>query len=316
MAAEVQRESVASRAFEAAYGWLATPRDTLPLCVARAVLGLTLLCAYLQYLPDAAVFFGPHGIGGHDTLSRHPDFPGLAFEWYTRVRLLHLLEHEAVMWALYGALLVSAGAFAVGWYPRVTGVLTAALHMLFFVHTPMLDGGWSKLIGPFVLYVVLGDSASQLSVHAWRARRGQREPAAGPPRAAPWGMRLLQVHLCAMYMVPGWERLDSPGWLDGQMVLRSLANTDFGRFEVDWFSFAAGFQAISWVILILEPAAPFLLWLPRIGRWYAVALIGMHVSLELLLDTGWWQLMMIGALATFLPPHWLRRLLPRRLLTE
>lgn len=310
MASEPSAENVASRAFERAYGWLATPRDSLPMCAARAGLGATLFAAYLQYLPFALVLFGPHGIGGHDTLARHPDFPGNAYEWYTRIRVLHLATSDGVVGLLYGLLLASAAAFAVGFRPRLFGIIAAGLHMVFYAHTPHIDGGWTALIGPFIFYLVLADCGSQLSVDAWlRRRRGDVED--GPARAAPWGMRLLQVHLCTMYMVPGFDRLDSPGWVDGQMVLRSLANTDFGRFDVDWFGAAPILRVVSWMVLVLEPAAPFILWLRHVGRWWAVLLIVMHVGLEIFLDTGWWQPMMISALLTFLPPRWLRRWLPR-----
>ena len=56
---------------------------------------------------------------------------------------------------------------------------------------------------------------------------------------------------------------------------------------------------------VLEPLAPFLLWVRGIGKWWALALISMHVMLELLTNVSWWQWMMVPLLLVFLPPKWL-----------
>jgi hypothetical protein len=297
--------SALSRALDRAFGWFATPRDSLPMCAARAGLGFVLLVSHLQYLPYVGLFFGPHGIGGHDSIARHPGYPGVAFQWFPPFRLVHLLSSEAAVWALYGLLLVAAACFAVGFKGRVAGAVAGVLHIVFNAHNPKIDAGWAWLIGPFVLYLTLCDASSQLSIDGWRARRRGRAPARV---AAPWGMRLLQVHLCAMYLIAGFERLDAAGWRHGDMVLHALINTQYGRFDVDWLALAPALRALTFAILLLEPAAPFLLWLPFVGRYTAIALIAMHLGLEVLIDAGWWQPMMISALVTFLPPRWLRRL--------
>jgi hypothetical protein len=293
-----------SRAFERAYAWFAAPRDSLPACAARLGLGATLLLAYLQYLPYAEVFFGPQGIGGHDTIARHAYFWGITYEWYARFRVLHLFESAVPMWILYGALLVSSAAFAAGVATRVAGVAAAVLHMIFYVHDPMLDGGWGALMGPWILYMALCECDGQLSV---RARRARRSGQSLPTRAAPWGMRLLQVHLCVMYLVPGFARLDAEGWVRGEMVLRALMNVEYGRFEIGWQSASPALMVLTWAVLLLEPAAPFILWLRGVGRYWALLLIAMHTCLEILADTGWWQPMMVSALLTFLPARWIKK---------
>jgi hypothetical protein len=294
------------RGFEAVYGWFATPRDSLPMCASRAGLGLVLLVSHLQYLPYVGVLFGPHGIGGHDSSARHADYPGITYQWFTPFRVVHLLSSEAAVWGLYLLLLASAACFAVGFRARVAGVVAALLHIAFNAHDPKIDAGWAWLIGPFVLYLVLCDSSSQLSLDSLLARR-RGEPARA--LAAPWGMRLLQVHLCTMYLTAGFERLDAASWRNGDIILHALVNTQYGRFDVDWLAIAPALHALAFAILVLEPAAPFLLWLPHVGRYYVLALIAMHLGLELSMDAGWWQPMMIAALLSFLPARWLRRVL-------
>ena len=58
-----------------------------------------------------------------------------------------------------------------------------------------------------------------------------------------------------------------------------------------------------------------LLWLKGIGKWWALALVGLHLNLELFSRVDWWQMMMIPLLLVFLPAPWMCALLraPRSL---
>ena len=66
-------------------------------------------------------------------------------------------------------------------------------------------------------------------------------------------------------------------------------------------------SALSMGALILEPFAPILLWVRVTRPWWALALIGMHVALELFANIGWWQFIMIAGLTAFLPTPWIER---------
>jgi hypothetical protein len=120
-----------------------------------------------------------------------------------------------------------------------------------------------------------------------------------------WPVRLMQMQLCTLYAAAGWHRLMAPAWTDGDMLFVVLDGRTYGRFDVDWFPLAALLRWGAWVALMLEPLAPLMLWLRGIGRWWALALIGLHASLEVLSRTDWWQPMMIPLLLVFLPPSWI-----------
>jgi hypothetical protein len=64
-------------------------------------------------------------------------------------------------------------------------------------------------------------------------------------------------------------------------------------------------------VFLLEPLAAFLLFVPRVRTLCALALIAMHVILEVLTNVGWWNFIMIAGLLTFLPAPWQSGLLPR-----
>ena len=69
---------------------------------------------------------------------------------------------------------------------------------------------------------------------------------------------------------------------------------------------------LSFATFLLGPLAAFVLWIPRVRTLCALALIAMHLILEVLTNVGWWNYIMIGGLLAFLPPPWVARLLPGR----
>jgi hypothetical protein len=299
-------------AVERVYQWFFAPVDSRAMEIARIGFGVILLGAYLRYLPYLSTVFGPRGIGGYDTILRTPGFSGLAFQAFARFRVLDSLSSFAPVALLYVLLLASAACFALGVATRYTGALAAVLHLLFTARSPHLRSGWAWLLTPFLLYVAASGADAELSLAAWwRKRRGNERKRA---EVSAYGMRLLQIHVATMYLVAGFERLDAPGWLAGDMVLISLVNTRYGRFDVDWFALRPVLQVVTWFVMAIEPLAPILLWIRPVARWFLWPLIAMHVGIELFIEVGWWQWLMLVALVVFFPKEWIERLRPRRAL--
>ena len=67
------------------------------------------------------------------------------------------------------------------------------------------------------------------------------------------------------------------------------------------------------VALILEIGAPFMLWARLIGKFWALAMIGMLFTLVVTTSIGWWDFMMMLSFTMFLPPDWLEWLMKPRL---
>jgi len=213
------------------------------------------------------------------------------------LRLLH--APDAVVTALYALLLASLCAFAVGWRTRLAGLAVFALHLLFWVRNPLAFAGWAGWLNGPLLYVALGPSGLRLSVDAWlRRRRGCSQVSMAPG----WSLRLLQIHVCAMYAFAGWSRLDKPDWLAGDLVRIAVTSAAASRFAFDWSALAPLLAVANWAALVLEGLAPFLLWVPRVGRVWAGALVLLHLGLALLLhmEVWAWSGVMVGGILAFL----------------
>ncbi len=290
------------------------PQPQHAMVVARIGFGAILASYYLSRLPWVQVFWGPEGIGGAAT---HARVPGLragrpleeALQW------LHLVDSSLPIGVLYGLMVLAALAFLVGAWTRVAGVLLLVLHALFHARNPHAYLGWAALIKPFLLYATLAPSGRFLSVDAWRAGRPLVPPMAqwmGP--GIP--VRLAQVHLCAVYAVAGWVRLGELSWWQGKIVFVSLTDRFYGRLDWDWHPWKPVLALLTWATFVLEPVAPVLLWMRRVGVVWALLLLGFHAGLELFANFGYWSHLMMVALCVFLPPAWLHwafeRLVPPR----
>jgi hypothetical protein len=273
------------------------------LYVMRAAFGAIALFYYLRLLPYVQQLYGPAGVNGYQTARRWPTFPMPVTENLEHFELLRQLSDPRLVWALYGALLLSAALFALGLLTRAAGLALAALHAVFAAQQPTLSLGWAQLYPLFVLYLALAPSGACWSVDAWLAQR--KHPARPPsPQFSAWPLRLLQVHVIAMYASAGWPRFTGQAWLRGETVLHAVADTRFGRWDLSWQALQPLLTLATYYALAIEPAATLLLPIRATRRWCALALIALHLGIELMADIGMWQLMMATAVCAFLPDAW------------
>ena len=276
--------------------WFFRPVPAHGLAFSRILLGVGLLFGYLRFLPVVAALFGEQNVATAVYALVESPFVG-SYTGNGRTPIFVILPTPIAL-AVYGLVLVSAVSFALGLFSRTAGIILVVGHFLLHNQNLFAFWGWSFMATAFLVYVVLGDPGRICSLDAPR-RRCRR--AAGPA----WPVRLLQVHVCCMYFVSGLNRLDQPNWQTGQMLYEALAT--FGRFP--WLPLG-GLKPLlavaTWVTLVLEPAAPLLLWFRRTGRWVALALIAMHVVLQLFADVGQWNFVMAAGLIHFLPLTWQR----------
>ncbi len=281
----------------------------------RILLGGVLFLHAASRLPEFDVVYG--GESGA-WLAPYREFVDIALAPQLALPLLPAVSalaglappvRDLLVQGLYAALLMTSLAFLLGYRTRPTGCAAVVLHLFFLCVHPFADWSWAQMIVPFALCVVLSRSGDAVSIDAWRRRR-RGEPAL--PRMAPaWPMRLLQVHVAAMYFHAGFARIDDPAWLNGEVLFEALSHAVFARFALDWYAWKAVLIPFAYAAFVLEPVAAFALWVPRLRTACALALLAMHATLELLTNVGWWNFVMAGGVACFLPTAWLARLLPR-----
>lgn len=288
------------RALAAVRRWFLAPQPLDGLVAARIGFGATLFAAYALRLPYAQDFFGPGGFAGAGFYARLPFAPPLHPHVTETLTVLRLVDSAPVILVLYGTLLVAALAFALGAFTRTSGSVALVLHLLFWARNPYAYWDWAGFVIAPLAYTVLAPTGRLASLDAWRRRR-RGEPSL--PRTAPgWPLRLMQIHVCTMYAAASWSRVDKQSWILGEMVLVALTNATHSRFVFDWTAWQPLLRLGTWGALGLEVLAPVLLWVPRLGRLWALGLVALHLGLEAVTNVGYWNVVMISALASFWLP--------------
>jgi len=214
--------------------------------------------------------------------------------------------------ALASATLAANVAFLAGWRHRYTGPLYALL----LLWTLSYRNSWSMVFhtdNQLVLHaLVLGvaPSADAISVDALRARSDAVDPHR-PHERYGWPIRLVSTVTTLTYLVSGVAKLAGPmgrRWMAGES-LRSQIAVDALRKQLlsDGRLPAAArhldadpaWRAAAIASMVVELGAPVALLSPRLGRWWALAALGMHYGILAVMDIKFRYQLTGAAFASF-----------------
>jgi hypothetical protein len=230
---------------------------------------------------------------------------------------------------IHVGILVAILLFSVGLFTRVTSVLVWIAVVGYIHRTQQVLFGMDTMMNILLFYLMIGNSGAALSVDRLIARyRAARASirrcgyidnatlaflAYPPPsRSAGFGLRLIQVHFCFIYVAAGLAKLKGPAWWDGRAFWDVVVNPEFTLLQHQWYE--DGLRAVArikpvyhffaatgvWFTLFVEIAGPFLLW-TRL-RWLIIFLAtAMHAIIAVLMGLNLFELLMIVMLLAYLP---------------
>ncbi|MFM8435175.1 MAG: hypothetical protein ACKOBP_07505, partial [Planctomycetia bacterium] len=179
-------------------GWNAfwfTPADPLPLAIVRIATGALLAWSAAVWLLDAPAFFGPDAwLTAHDVW-RMNDQPW-QWSWYFSVAT------PAAARLLTVALLVAAVCLMLGLATPLAALVSLAGLVSAANRAPLNTFGLDDTLGMLLVPLLVGPSGGVLSLDAALGRGDSR-----PSARANIALRLLQVHLCVVYLFSGCGKL-------------------------------------------------------------------------------------------------------------
>ena len=274
--------------------WAFDPVDPAPMAALRIACGLLVLGWTVSLLPDAQTFLADDGLtaGAVDGSSG----------WWT-LDLVH-------PYAALGLLAAGALALLVGWHTRVAAVLVVVLLVAVQLRDVYVLNSGDLLLRELALFVALMPAGECWSLDA--RRRGIVEP------RAPWGVRLLQLQVSALYLFSVVAKLGGDSWQNGTAVGKAVQLEDLQRIALpESFATSVTFAALlTYGTLVVEAALVVGLWMPRLRWWVMAAGVGIHLGIEATLLIGWFSLTVISCYLAFVPAGTLRsavdRWTPRR----
>ena len=293
-------------------GWLAdwaaawnafwfTPADPLPLAVIRIATGLLLAWSCAVWLLDVDAFFGARGWLPAPQVWRMNDQPW-QWSWYFAASSPTMIRVLAGV-TLAAALLLAAGlATPLAAVVSLVGLVSAANR------APLNTFGLDDTLGMLLVGLAVGPSGACCSLDRLLAGPGQGRGAATSVRANV-ALRLIQVHLCVVYVFSGCGKLLGESWWEGTALWGAVANVQYRTLDLTGLArHPLAVNALTLVTLWWEVSYAALVW-PRLTRRLFLALaVPVHLGIGLAMGMMEFGLAMLTANLAFVPADTLHRL--------
>jgi hypothetical protein len=249
----------------------------------------------------------------------------------------HVTDPSAMAW-VHGGIVLVTFLFMLGFCTRITSVLTWFGQLSYIHRANEILFGVDTMMTILLFYLMIGPSGAALSVDRWLARWWSRAkprvvnrwralwrlgpvevtPAAipsvhpDPSVSANVAIRMLQIHVCMIYLAAGLAKLLGQAWWNGTAVWGTVANYEFAPMQWDQYNwllrmlgqnqlvFTLVFTTASYFTLFFEIGYAFMIWRPA-TRWLMLAMaITLHGFIGLFMGLKTFSLIMLVMNMAFL----------------
>ncbi len=124
-------------------------------------------------------------------------------------------------------------------------------------------------------------------------RRAGRTSAAPSPLAR-LSLRILQLHLCIVYLTAGLSKARGLQWRNEEAIWQSVMQPQFAQFDLSWFAEVAWIPTLlGWLVVVIEIGYPIFIWGRPTGRPWLGATVAMHLGIGLVLGLWFFAAVMI-----------------------
>jgi uncharacterized membrane protein YphA (DoxX/SURF4 family) len=278
-----------------------TPTDPATLSFIRVLTGAMLFYTHLVWSWDLDAFFGPAGWLPLEAIRHSND--RLSFSYFDYIHASWLL------WTVHLVNLVVFFCLMVGFFSRTMAVLAFVSTLSYATRvTPGAFWGLDKINCMLAMYVMLGPCGARYSLdRLWQLQKGATSEVASCI-SANIAIRLIQIHLCIIYLFSGLAKLQGETWWDGSAVWFSIANQEYQSLDLTWLAnYPAVMDLLTHVTVFWELFYCCLIW-PRLTRpWMLLGAVGVHGFIALGLGMKTFGLAMLIANIAFISPGTVRR---------
>ncbi|WP_437577702.1 hypothetical protein [Sorangium sp. So ce887] len=258
------------------------PASAAPLAVLRIGLASVLLIQAGMVAPALFDLYGRAGILQTplvDALGR----PGF-------VRLSWLIDRLAPLGIGDVPIIVAVCAFYVlalfallaGWRTRVAAAAAWFSHLMLMMTADSTNYGVDQFANIFLFYLMWMPAGAALSLDRWLGRAP-----IGPTSIARFALRVVQIHLCIVYLVSGLGKALGEQWWNGEAIWRTLNLPDYRQYDFTWLAYYPWLAVgAGWMVLLIETGYPVMIWPRRTRRLWVAATVALHVGIAAFMGLG------------------------------
>jgi len=270
-----------------------TPGDPLPLAVIRICTGLLLTWSTLVWCLDSEAFFGASGWLAPDDVWRMNDPRAMPWLWSW-----FFPAGAAAARALCIACVAAAVMLTVGLATPLAAAASLAGVVAAVNRAPLNTFGLDDTLGLLLVGLAVGPSGARLSLDRLLGWAGQ----GGPSVRATIALRLIQVHLCVVYLFSGCGKMLGASWWEGTALWGAAANAQYRTLDLTFLArHPLVVNAVTLATLFWEVAYAALVW-PRLTRRLFLAMaVAVHLGIGLTMGMMEFGMAMITANLAFIP---------------
>jgi len=259
------------------------PVSARPLAALRMGLSLLLLLHLVWLSNDLLSLHGSRGIIPWELtdLLRDPWVPGLPTLAKAFVPV-GMSAHTAIIVLLscYAGSLLS---LALGFHARISAFVAWGLHLSVMTSGFASFYGVDQISNTFLFYLVLFPSGR---AWAFDSRREETIPVGC--------LRVMQFHLCVIYLAAGLEKAMGIQWWNGEAIWQAVTQPVFSTFDLTWLARYSWIPMLAgWGTLVVEIGYVCFIWPRRTRKAWAVATVGLHLGLGMLMGLVFFSSVMI-----------------------
>lgn len=290
-----------------------TPADAATLGMIRIAAGAMLFYTHLVWGKDLEAFFGADPWLADYAVAAFQDArDGGRFAW----SYLWWLKSPAALWTAHVAGLVVFALLTIGLFTRTAAVLAFIVTLAYVNRASGAMFGLDQINCMLAMYLMVGSSGDAYSVDRWRAalRAGEPLPLAAPTTSTNIATRLIQVHMCIIYLFAGIAKLQGETWWNGSAMWGAVANYEYQSLDMTWMGeFPILVAAFTHVTVFWEVSYAALVW-PRLTRPLVIAIaLPLHLGICFFLGMITFGLAMLIGNAAFVSPALVRSVVDHRL---
>jgi hypothetical protein len=284
-----------------------TPSDPATLGLIRILAGSMLFYTHLVWSFDLESFFGSQGWLSPAAIGQLSGRSGAwtYFDW---------IHSTTGLWIAHIAALVVFALLTIGLFSRVMSVLAFFITVSYANRVPLAWFGLDDINALLATYLMVGPCGAAYSLDRWltRCRTGEPRPVE-PSTGANLAIRLMQVHMCIVYLFSAMGKLEGASWWGGQAIWLSVGNLEYQSLDMTWLAnHRLLINALTHITVFWELSYCVLVW-PRLLRPLVIAMaVFVHLGIALALGMPTFGLVMLIGNAAFISPALVRRMLDRR----
>lgn len=308
--------------------WFA-PRTPHTLAILRIATGFLMAYSHLVWCLRLDDFFGPNALIQRELARQlHQSDYAWSYLWYT--------DSMAIMWAHEITAILISLCLGVGLLTRITAPLAWFMNLMICHRMTGFLFGFDQVTMMLAMYLMISPCGSLWSIDSYFRKhffqRGNRNektvsdlaknnrldrfnfllPTADPTSSVTIATRLIQLHLCIVYLFGGISKMRGEMWWDGSAMWFSAVAYEYQSLNLTWIgrfpllAALATHGTLFWEVFYCAAV-----W-PKATRPFVLAMaVLVHGGIAIFLGMITFGFMMIVANFSFVEPHWIAKYLDK-----